>query len=604
MSRKSKNFLIFTLVVLLGVGATAVLSKGFKNWNVKDNWDDIFNTSTSNSGGDDIDENDNEILEIDFAKAYGLSGTITNQEFTNKLEDGSPGYSYLGFTNEGRFYQNKFIVGKSDATVDDEFKFAKPTSQTLVNADYLYDELPDIEIMGNIAKYANYVFLGFNSEESSSFLKISASYTFDYTTKNNFQIVPFYGSEGSSVFRFFSNYSEHIAEEIESPLVYDSNFISFTEETVQGKVKQTFTVNIEELHNIYQTTDAMDYFEGFGLAIYGVTKDNRITVNSMTIEAKEGMVFESGNKISDHPSFEYNNKEAPETEGVNVLSSSKMNVKKTTSGTDTEGRPFVTMSYTLLPANTTDTSIVAQVDWVDGSIQLDAAEYLKAEIDTTNQTLKVTCLKDFSNQMKVVLKSIVDTTKNATITFDLGQKFLGWKSGIEETYYMFFDDDIPQEDKTNFEPTWWSDYTNGFSSTFTISASKTHTINSISIENSQFYFGAEYTGTHPSLVGYNMASYASSISFPKSLAARDFFDDIQDDLYDLSINEPDITNYLRNEAPQGTMVGVKLALRVTGTYGGVESMFDMNLIIGANVSRLRVPVALASITPEIPSYTF
>jgi hypothetical protein len=169
---------------------------------------------------------------------------------------------------------------------------------------------------------------------------------------------------------------------------------------------------------------------------------------------------------------------------------------------------------------------------------------------------------------------------------------------------MFFDDGIPQEDKTNFEPTWWSDYTNGFSSNFTIAADKTHTINSISIDNSRFYFGDGYTGTYPSLSGYNMASYSSSISFPKSLTARDFFDDIQDDLYDLSVNNPDVTDYLRNEAPQGTMVGVMLALRVNGTYGGVESMFDMNLIIAANVGRLSVPVALASITPEIPSYTF
>lgn len=605
MSKKGKNFLIFALVLLLGVGTTAVISKGFKNWNVKDNWEDIFNTSTSNSGDPAIDENDNEILEIDFAKAYGVSGTITNQEFTNKLEDGSPGYSYLGFTNEGRFYQNKFIVGKSDATVDGEFKFAAPTSQTLVNADYLYESLPFLENVGNIAKYANYVFLGFNSEESSSFLKISASYTFDYTTKNNFQIVPFYGSEGASGFRFFSNYSENIAEAIESPLVYDSNFISFTEETLEGKVRQTFTVDIEKLHNIYQITDAMDYFDGLGLAIYGVTKDNRITINSMTIEAKEGTVFESVNRIGDHESFRYNNKEAPETEGVNVLSSSKMNIKKTASGTDTDGRPYVTMSYTLLPANTTDTSISAQVAWTDGSIQADASVYLKAELDYVNQTLKVTLLKDFSSQMKVTLKSVVDSSKNAVITFDLGQKFLGWKTEqIEETYYMFFDRNDSGEDKKNYEPAWWNDYTNGFSSSFTIPTSKDHSINDIEVTNSRFYFGDDYQGVYPSLSGSYMSQYSNNISFPKSLTAQQFYNDIDQDLLDLSFDAPQIINYLLNTDAQTTFVGVKLDLRITATYGGVQSMFDLSLIIAAGLSDLSLQVPLSSITPEISSYVF
>lgn len=628
MSKKGKNFLIFALVLLLGVGTTAVISKGFKNWNVKDNWEDIFGTSSSQTEDGDDTDNENKVLEIDFANAYGISSTITHQEFTNKKEDGTPGNAYLGFTNQGRIYQNKFVVGHSNARdlsrTQDVVNYGNSpfVFDGQINNEDIIEEMLNLysEIYYSAFKndpteirYANYVYVDFSSGFNlTDISNLSFTYTFMATSKTKFIIEPFLYNdiEGARLASLTRSGGDNLMDlENASEEQKVTNHINHEDKTVNGKIQQTVNVDYESIFSDMtsaqiSTLTATEDVKGFGLAIFGNTTDNRLTVESMKVVGKD-FGLPTTQKIGDH---DYNYQPAPETEdteGVNVLSSSKMNIKKTASGTDTDGRPYVTMSYTLLPANTTDTSISAQVAWTDGSIQADASVYLKAELDYVNQTLKVTSLKDFSSQMKVTLKSVVDSSKNAVITFDLGQKFLGWKTEqIEETYYMFFDRNDSGEDKKNYEPAWWNDYTNGFSSSFTIPTSKDHSINDIEVTNSRFYFGDDYQGVYPSLSGSYMSQYSNNISFPKSLTAQEFYNDINEDLLDLSFDAPQIINYLLNTDAQTTFVGVKLDLRITATYGGVQSMFDLSLIIAAGLSDLILQVPLSSITPEISSYVF
>ena len=613
MKKRTKNFLIFLLAAGLGVGIVGTLSKGFEDWS-------IFKPVDPDEG--------QEVLAINFSDVYGMKDSVTHQEFTNKAADGTAGNAWLGLTNQATtekdlIGRNKFVVGAENARQDIEVEEGEEAPfihngdlvpGSIVEAETLMGDISVLPIKGEtVAEYMNIVYIDFTSSlEFKKVTDITWKYSFEHSSKDNFKVVPiYYQLENDEFYGLGDLSTEYVPSLVAEDSIYH-DFVKYENQNLTIKTRQTLTVNvagyIEELADDYSERHAT----GFGLAIYGNSTDNRVTIESLKVRHTDSELLPTEQVIGDHPLYTFIEdvevppvEELANTEGVNVQSANKMEIRKTAVGENLDGRPFITMSYTLLPANTTDTSIVAQVAWVDSEIELDASLYLSAELDYNAKTLKVTCLQDFSSQMKVTLKSVVDSSKNAVITFDLGQKFLGWKTEqIEETHYMFFNRNDSGEDKTNYEPAWWNDYTNGFSSSFTIPASKAHSINDIEVTNSRFYFGSDYQGVYPSLSGSYMSQYANNISFPKSLTANQFYNDIQEDINDLSYDAPQVINYLLNADAQSVFVGVKLDLRITATYGGVQSTFDLSLIIAAGLSDLSLPVLLSSITPEISSYVF
>ena len=621
MKKRTKNFLIFLLAAGLGVGIVGTLSKGFEDWS-------IFKPVDPDEG--------QEVLAINFSDVYGMKDSVTHQEFTNKAADGTAGNAWLGLTNQATtekdlIGRNKFVVGAENARQDIEVEEGEEAPfihngdlvpGSIVEAEILMGDISVLPIKGEtVAEYINIVYIDFTSSlEFKKVTDITWKYSFEHSSKDNFKVVPIYYQLEKGEFYGLGDLSTEFVPWLlaEDSIYHD--FVKYENQNLIIKTRQTLTVNvagyIEELADDY----SMRHATGFGLAIYGNSTDNRVTIESLKVRHTDSELLPTEQVIGDHPLYTFIEdvevppvEELANTEGVNVQSANKMEIRKTAVGENLDGRPFITMSYTLLPANTTDTSIVAQVAWVDSEIELDASLYLSAELDYNAKTLKVTCLQDFSSQMKVTLKSIVDSSKNAVITFDLGQKFLGFKENLSGlSYSKAFA--LGQSEKVSEAVLIDSDLIKGFSTTFSVpltAAQKKVTIDSDSIE---------FVEESAEFVWWDEAPYPESAltSLDNDLGIVPLNESLVDDIKvrvndDIGFSFSSIGFEFEEEV--SFAAGQKEFLFSNASYVGYHFQVALDLMVGSvsesvvidyyysiAVSNLIIP--LQSISPEIPSYTF
>ncbi len=113
-----------------------------------------------------------------------------------------------------------------------------------------------------------------------------------------------------------------------------------------------------------------------------------------------------------------------------------VSVKKISSGTNEKGQAYVTYSYTLTPDYATNKNIVVKsLEFTDGSVEDTPSKYVSVSIDNSASTFTVVQLADFANQLSLTLASQSDTNVTAVITIDCKQKWLGFSSQIEYTFY-------------------------------------------------------------------------------------------------------------------------------------------------------------------------
>lgn len=101
-------------------------------------------------------------------------------------------------------------------------------------------------------------------------------------------------------------------------------------------------------------------------------------------------------------------------------------IRMLSTGTDVDGKEYITVGYALTPSNTTHTRIDASVAFKDSGVSGTASDYVTATVDTSAQTVKIKKIADFSNVITVTLEDHLDASVNATIDVHLKQRFLGW----------------------------------------------------------------------------------------------------------------------------------------------------------------------------------
>ncbi len=111
-------------------------------------------------------------------------------------------------------------------------------------------------------------------------------------------------------------------------------------------------------------------------------------------------------------------------------------VKKISSGTNDEGKSFITYSYTVTPDYATNKNVVVKsLAFTDTDVEDTPSNYVLVSIDNSASTFTVVQLSDFSHQLTLTLASQADTSVTAEITIDCKQKWLGFTSKTEYTFY-------------------------------------------------------------------------------------------------------------------------------------------------------------------------
>ena len=126
----------------------------------------------------------------------------------------------------------------------------------------------------------------------------------------------------------------------------------------------------------------------------------------------------------------------PNGDLVTNETSKGVTVKKLSSGTNSEGQTYVTYSYTVTPDYATNKNIVVKsLEFTDTSVEDTPSKYVDVKIDNSSSTFTVTQLADFSNQLTLTLASQINSAATAVIKIDCKQKWLGFTSQEEYTFY-------------------------------------------------------------------------------------------------------------------------------------------------------------------------
>lgn len=122
------------------------------------------------------------------------------------------------------------------------------------------------------------------------------------------------------------------------------------------------------------------------------------------------------------------NQDASET-GL-VVHEAGIKIKKMSTGTDTDGNPYVVVGYSVTPADTTHVHFLVDVDFQDSDATGTATDYVVATIDESAKTVTIKKIQDFDQVVLVTITDMVDTTKTASVEVHLKQKFLGWPAQL------------------------------------------------------------------------------------------------------------------------------------------------------------------------------
>ena len=607
MSKKVQKVLIPILLIGTAIGAVGFLSKGFKDWNIDSNFnsikDSLFPTSSSEVDSSSETSSEQQLIHtnIDFKSLTGITGTIGKQrtDITNN--------KYVVYSNQARIYSGKFIVGKTDGDQTSAFADAN----TLQNLVPLYDEVGNIvvkEVSGAPVKatWMNYVDIQTGLIDSAQAVSLKFTYTFDYGSSTNFRIEPFCHNVGddSPWTSYFANLDSGFDRTTYQYITYQQGT------STDGKVVETVSINLVP----FGGTDGLagGFYDSFGIAIFGVNSDTRLTVNSMELVTTEETPAHG-------TAFDYYTPVVPQ--GVNVVDQKGITIKNVATGTDTNQHSYVVINYVLSPVNTTDNSIVANTSWVNTSITDDESLFLATEVNTELKTLKVTCLQAFSNQMKVVLSSQNDPTKTSTITFDVAQKFLGFKEQQDLFIPHYFGSlaiqrnfksDIPQSILVDR-------LTNGFTSVFTTGISTAATVTNYHYDsNSEIQYSDEWNSDY---LNQAEAAFTQDDRLPtlsQCVQSTALIDDTFDTYSTTSIvAKTDLVTKINNDAAAHWTTAQIDFVKNSATYFAIKTSAHFDLTVGGITNNIRVDyffivatadltlnIPLQSIQPEVSNFTF
>jgi len=114
-----------------------------------------------------------------------------------------------------------------------------------------------------------------------------------------------------------------------------------------------------------------------------------------------------------------------------------LNLFNAIGGLDENNHETVTMSYELVPADTTHTEISIETRWKSGQDQgnIVSSNYVSASIDCEKKTITITKLLDFSYVVEVVLRDVLaPNSVMATIEVHLEEKFRGWSPAATQSF--------------------------------------------------------------------------------------------------------------------------------------------------------------------------
>lgn len=612
MSKKVQKILIPILLIGTAIGAVGLLSKGFKDWNIESNFnsikdslfphsssDSIEDSSSNGEGTSSTSENQLVTTDINFATTFtGITGTIGKQR-----SDLVANNELIAYSNQARIYGGKFIVGKTGGDTDSAFA-SVDTLERLTN---LYSQIGDLEVknvsgVSSKATWCNYLGFQTGNLDSTKALSLKFTYTFDYGSSINFRVEPFATGNNSGCDLLAGLDTGFDRTQYQ--------YITYSDSTNEsGKIQQTMTVNLVPFggdNGLYG-----GYYDMFGIAIYGLNTDTRLTINTAQLITTE--------ELPNHGIyFDYYVPNA--VEGVKVVSSNGIAVKNVSTGTDEDSHSFVTINYGLTPTNTTDTSLIATIGWVSSAVTDNAALFLKAEIDTLVKTIKVTCLQAFANQMKVVVASTIDPTKTATITFDVAQKFLGF-NGVQDLYAShYFDDNVMHKSFGNIlqQSDLISKLTNGFSTVFTTGISTVATVSNYHYDSiDKIMYSDEWDG---SLLTAE-AAFTEDDNLPtvsQCSTSTGYVDD-QFDTYPGAdmIRKSDLITKINTDAAtywtnaqlsfvknSAIHLGIQTQAHFDLTIAGLTVRINVQYLAIVKVSDLTVNIPLQSISPEVNGFTF
>ena len=604
MSKVGKEIGVIFGVALLSATVIGALAFTGQLTNIQNKYDSFasewfnHNSSLEQTSSETSSENQLVTTDINFATTFtGISGTIGKQK-----SDSVANQKLIVYSNQARIYSGKFIVGKTDGGTTSSYA----STDTLDNLVDMYNQVGDIEVknVGGVsskAAFCNYLGIQTGNLDSTKALSLKFTYTFDYGSEVNFRIEPFVTGPGINV-TFLASLDNGFDRSTYQYITYSD----VTNES--GKVQQTMTVNLIPFGG-ENGLWANDY-NMFGIAIFGINTDTRLTVNTAQLITTEALPNHGADFTYYVP---------PVVEGVKVVNANGLAVKNVSTGSDTNNHSFVVINYALTPTNTTDTSLTATVGWVSSAVTDDASLFLTAEIDTLVKTIKVTCLQAFASQMKVVIGSTIDPTKTATITFDVAQKFLGFNGVQELTIPHFYNGKAFARNFYNeiSDSTLITKLTNGFTSVFTTGVTTTPTISNYQLSDTHMLLiSDEWDETYSTiddvfvedenlpqvdnltateqLFDYNFNSYPGTVATESNFIAA-LNDDASHHMNNAQIS------FLKNTA---TYVALKTIAHINLTVGGLTSTIQIDYLAIVATSRLTLNIPLQSISPEVGGFTF
>lgn len=94
-------------------------------------------------------------------------------------------------------------------------------------------------------------------------------------------------------------------------------------------------------------------------------------------------------------------------------------IKKLNSVTNQDGSVTKTFTYTISPVNATNKAISASAKYADGTACTDV---VTVSTNTSNQTISITCKKDFGKVINVTITSLANSSATATIKLNYTKK--------------------------------------------------------------------------------------------------------------------------------------------------------------------------------------
>ncbi len=107
-------------------------------------------------------------------------------------------------------------------------------------------------------------------------------------------------------------------------------------------------------------------------------------------------------------------------------------IKKLNSVTNQDGSVTKTFTYTISPANATNKAISASAKYSDGTACTDV---VTVSTNTSNQTISITCKKEFGKVINVTITSLANSSATATIKLNYTKK-LKSITGIQKEYII------------------------------------------------------------------------------------------------------------------------------------------------------------------------